>query len=166
MSLSLDHVDDDGNQTREREAPPGEGHLPRGREPASSGAYARLSGAAYGALLVLGFVVGVYGAFSYSAVPALGVPWGAVATIVANFLMCWLAGRGMGGRLGAAAPFAGWIVAAVLLSVQRADGDLVITAAPGGYLFIFGGTAAAAVAVALTRSSLRPPSDDIGTRPD
>jgi hypothetical protein len=137
---------------------PGEEEPERRRqEPEPPRSYAGLSGAAYGALLVLGFVLGAYGAF-VSSMAAFGVPWGALGVVAANALTCWLAGRAMGGKLGAAAPFGGWIIAVVLLSVQRSEGDFVITGSVGGYLFLFGGTAAAAAAVALTRPSRWPPS--------
>ncbi|OEU86284.1 hypothetical protein DB35_14530 [Streptomyces abyssalis] len=46
-------------------------------------------------------------------------------------------------RMGAAAPGAGWVVTAFLLTSPRAEGDFVFGAGAGSYVFLLGGVLAA-----------------------
>ncbi len=133
------------------------GSAPAGSAPAGSPADvapqdrsdAVVTGATYGMLLVLGFVVGVYGAF-YSSLWVGVVPVGVVAAVVANFVMCRAAGRMLRARLSGLVPAGGWVVAMVLLSSRRPEGDLIITGSRLGYMLLFGGTIAAALGASLS----------------
>lgn len=110
---------------------------------------AAVTGAAYAMLLLLGFLVGVYGAF-YHSLAAWGVPLGAIVAVAVNFVLCRGAGRMMGTRPSALLPAAGWLIAVMLLSSKRSGGDVLITDSLAGYTLLFGGTVAAAIAVAMT----------------
>lgn len=137
-----------------------EGARPGGAGPASREAtrpargYAVVTGAAYGMLLVLGFLLGVLGSFEYSwcdvAAGGVRIPLGAILIAVGVAVACRLAGWGMRSRTGAAVPAVGWLVATYLLSVQRGEGDLVVTGTPAGYLYLFGGLILVTTAVVLT----------------
>ncbi|MFF9767256.1 DUF6113 family protein [Streptomyces sp. NPDC014636] len=50
-----------------------------------------------------------------------------------------------GSRSGAVAPAAGWIVAVVLLTTTRPEGDFLFGAGGGSYLFLLGGMALAVI---------------------
>ena len=54
-----------------------------------------------------------------------------------------------GGRGGALAPAAGWLVAVVLLTTSRPEGDFVFAAGTGSYLFLLGGMAVAVICATL-----------------
>lgn len=122
---------------------------------------AAVAGAAYGVLLVLGVLVGIYGSFYY-AMSLAGVPLGALVAVFVNFLMCRAAGRAMRTRLGALLPAIGWLVTVVVFSSERSEGDLLITGTVSGYIFLFGGIIAAAIAVGM---SFAYPSGPHGERP-
>lgn len=126
-----------------------EGGEGTGGAPEPSRSEAAVTGAAYGTLLVLGALVGVYGAFYYS-LSVWGVPLGAIVAVVLNFVMCRAAGRMMRTRLSAVLPAVGWLVAVLLLSAKRSEGDLLITNTVGGYILLFGGSLAAAIAVTMS----------------
>lgn len=110
---------------------------------------AAVTGAAYGMLLLLGFTVGVYGAFYYS-LSVWSVPVGALVAVAVIFIVCRAAGRLLRTRPAALLPAVGWLVAVVLLSAQRPEGDLLITSSTAGYVLLFGGAVAAAVAVTMS----------------
>lgn len=118
-----------------------------GREPSRS--EAAVTGAAYGTLLVLGAVVGVYGVFYYS-LSVWSVPFGAIVAIVVNFVLCRGAARMMRTRLSAILPAVGWLAAVLPLTSKRSEGDLLITDTAGGYVLLFGGSLAAAIAVTMS----------------
>lgn len=110
---------------------------------------AAVTGAAYAMLFMLGFLVGVYGAF-YHSLSAWGVPLGAIIAVAVNFVVCRGAGWMMGTRPSALLPAASWLIAVMLLSSKRSGGDVLITSSSAGYILLFGGTVAAAVAVAMS----------------
>lgn len=118
----------------------------------SSDLLAVITGAAYAALFVLGAAVGVLGCFHYSAAVA-GLPIGAVLAIAGNFVMCWVGGRAMRSKLGAAVPAAGWVLTAMVFAVQRPEGDIVVTSTAVGLAFLFGGTVAAGVGIGVAPSA-------------
>ncbi|MFI0353444.1 DUF6113 family protein [Actinomadura sp. 9N407] len=125
--------------------------------PAEGPLDAFVAGAAYTALGLLGALLGLLGSFAHTwtvgAVPVAGI-----ALIAANFAVVRLAGWGMGGRLGAAVPMLCWSAVAVLMSVRRSEGDLIIPGTDAGYLFIVGGLVAGVIAVSLVPAR-RPPGD-------
>ncbi|MER6984979.1 DUF6113 family protein, partial [Streptomyces carpinensis] len=64
--------------------------------------------------------------------------------------------RATGGRGGAVAGAVGWMVAVVLLTASRPEGDFLFAAGGGSYLFLLGGMAVAVICATLGR----------GRRPD
>jgi hypothetical protein len=57
--------------------------------------------------------------------------------------------QAIGTRAGAIAPAAGWMVAVVLLTASRPEGDFLFGAGLGSYLFLLGGTAVAVICATL-----------------
>lgn len=110
-----------------------------------------VTGAAYGVLVVLGLFLGVVTSFQFSWT-AGSVPVAAVLLTLVEFAAFRLAGWAMESKLGVAALAVPWLIVVVLLSTRRPEGDLVVTGTTAGYVFIFGGSIAAVVAVAVTRS--------------
>ncbi len=113
-----------------------------------------LTGAVYGALAVMGVMLGVIGSYEFSW-EAGGIPVAALAWSVVNLAFFRAAGWAVSGKLGATVPAAVWLIAVLVLSSRRPEGDLVVTGTTAGYVFIFGGALAAALAVAWT-PSIRP----------
>jgi uncharacterized protein DUF6113 len=112
---------------------------------------ALLTGVAYGVLAVLGLVLGVITSYQFSWT-LVGFPVAAVLLSVVEFAAFRLAGWAMESKLGAAALAVPWLIVVVLLSSRRPEGDLIVTGTTAGYVFIFGGSIAAVVAIAMTRS--------------
>jgi hypothetical protein len=110
-----------------------------------------VSGGAYGVLAVGGAAIGLMGSF-YHAVEVGPVPVLAIVFAVLNLVAFQLAGWAMATRLGAVVPALAWLLVVIFLSSRRPEGDLVISASAAGYVFLLGGSIAAAVAVARTRS--------------
>ncbi len=111
-----------------------------------------VSGGAYGVLAVGGAVIGLTGSF-YQAVEIGPIPVPAIAFVLLNLGAFRLAGWAMGTRLGAVVPAVGWMLVVIFLSSRRPEGDLVVGASAGGYVFLLGGSIAAVLAVARTRSA-------------
>lgn len=106
---------------------------------------------AYVALAVLGVLAGIVQSFSHGW--ELGpLPLAALMILLVNFGVFRLAGLGMGRKLGAIVPAAGWAVAVTAVASGRPEGDVIVTGTLVGYLFLFGGMIAAAAAVMVTRS--------------
>lgn len=104
--------------------------------PPSPGRAAALVG-----LFLLGAVTGFAGAL----VQAAWFPGGlllALAGAAGVFLGGTYATRSRGG---AVAPAAGWIVAVILLTTTRPEGDFLFGAGGGSYLFLLGGMALAVI---------------------
>ncbi|MCL3996278.1 DUF6113 family protein [Streptomyces lavenduligriseus] len=104
--------------------------------PPSPGRAAALAG-----LFVLGALVGAAGAL----VQAAWFPGGLLLALAGA------AGAFLGGsyvtrsRGGAVAPAAGWLVAVVLLTTTRPEGDFLFGAGGGSYLFLLGGMVLAVI---------------------
>ncbi|MEU7086209.1 DUF6113 family protein [Streptomyces achromogenes] len=104
--------------------------------PPSPGRAAALAG-----LFLLGALVGAAGAL----VQAAWFPGGlllALAGAAGAFLGGSYATRGRGG---AVAPAVGWLVAVVLLTTTRPEGDFLFGAGGGSYLFLLGGMVLAVI---------------------
>lgn len=102
---------------------------------------------AYLGLLVLGAVVGAAGALVQSG-------WfpGGLLLALAGAAGLFLGGaRALGARGGAVAPAAGWMIAVILLTVSRPEGDFLFGAGIGSYLFLLGGIAVAVMCATLAR---------------
>ncbi|MBL1110081.1 hypothetical protein JK361_36900 [Streptomyces sp. 5-8] len=97
--------------------------------------------AAHVGLVLLGAVTGLAGAL----VQAAWFPGGLLLALAGS------AGLFLGGayatrsRSGAVAPAAGWIVAVILLTTTRPEGDFLFGAGIGSYLFLLGGMAVAVI---------------------
>ncbi|MEO3782405.1 DUF6113 family protein [Actinocorallia sp. B10E7] len=104
-----------------------------------------LTGALYGFLALGGVFLALIGSFSFgrSLLTALGL-------CALNLVAFRAAGWAAGGRGGAMIPAATWLTTAGMLSMPRAEGDVIITGGANGMIFLFGGAAAALAATALT----------------
>ncbi|WP_055492392.1 DUF6113 family protein [Streptomyces sp. TP-A0356] len=103
--------------------------------------------AAYLGLFVLGAVVGVAGALVQSG-------WfpGGLLLALAGAAGLFLGGaQATGARAGAIAPAAGWMVAVVLLTSSRPEGDFLFGAGLGSYLFLLGGMGIAVICATLAQ---------------
>ncbi|MFF0791104.1 DUF6113 family protein [Streptomyces spiralis] len=127
---------------------------PAGREPAQGSMLAQplrppSAGrvAAYLGLFVLGAVVGLAGAL----VQAAWFPGGLLLALAGPAGLFLGGARATGGRGGAVAGAVGWMVAVVLLTASRPEGDFLFAAGGGSYLFLLGGMAVAVICATLGR---------------
>jgi hypothetical protein len=111
-----------------------------------------LIGLAYGVLAVLGIMLGVIGSFEFSWQVG-SVPVAAILLSLVNLVVFRAAGCGMESKLGAVIPAVLWMIILVVLSSRRPEGDLVVTGTTAGYVYMFGGAAAALAAIVWTRSA-------------
>ncbi|MFC4587406.1 DUF6113 family protein [Sphaerisporangium corydalis] len=114
---------------------------------------AMITGAAYGVLFVLGAVFGVVSGLEHSWDVGDAVPPIPIALALLLFALLYGAGRLMGTKLGAFVPGMGWMLAALLFSVKKSEGDLVVAANIPGYWYLGCGAVALVVAVLLIPSS-------------
>ncbi|EPD55116.1 MULTISPECIES: DUF6113 family protein [Streptomyces] len=99
----------------------------------------------YLGLFVLGVVVGAAGALLQGA----WFPGGLLLALAGEAGLCLGGGWATGGRGGAIAPAAGWIIAVILLTATRPEGDFLFGAGGGSYLFLLGGMAVAVICATL-----------------
>lgn len=121
--------------------------------PAEEIGQAILTGATYGVLFVLGTFLGIIGALEHSWYLTGGFPTVALAWLVVLFAVPYAMARLMRTRLAAVMVAVGWGMISVVLAVNRAEGDLVIAGTLPGYVYLYGGMVAVAVAVVLAPSS-------------
>ncbi|MFF0556853.1 DUF6113 family protein [Streptomyces sp. NPDC004266] len=103
----------------------------------------------YAALLVLGALVGTAG----SLVQAAWFPGGLLLALLATAGLFYGGLRATGTQVGVASSAAGWLVAVILLSLGRPEGDGVFGGGAGELLFLFGGMALAVMCATLPRLS-------------
>lgn len=101
--------------------------------------------AAYVGLLLLGAVTGVAG----SLVQAGWFPGGLLLALAGAAGLFLGGARAVGTRAGAVAPAGGWMIAVVLLTAGRPEGDFLFAAGGGSYLFLLGGMATAVICATL-----------------
>ncbi|WP_329621330.1 DUF6113 family protein [Streptomyces sp. NBC_01255] len=101
----------------------------------------------YGALVVLGALVGTAGAL----VQAAWFPGGLLLALLASAAVFYGGLRATGTQVGVVAAGAGWLVAVILLSFGRPEGDGAFGGGPGELLFLFGGMAVAVMCATLSR---------------
>ncbi|WP_234354908.1 DUF6113 family protein [Streptomyces sp. NRRL WC-3618] len=104
--------------------------------------------AVYLGLFVLGAVVGAAGAL----VQGAWFPGGLLLALGGAGGLFLGGARGVGTRAGAVAPVVGWMVAVVLLTASRPEGDFLFAAGVGSYLFLLGGMAVAVMCATLART--------------
>ncbi|PAZ11605.1 hypothetical protein CLM62_33850 [Streptomyces sp. SA15] len=110
--------------------------------------------AAYLGLFVLGAIVGIAGALVQSG----WFPGGLLLALAGEAGLCLGGARAAGSRGGAVAPASGWMIAVILLTASRPEGDFVFAAQGGSYLFLLGGMAVAVICATLGRG--RQPDGD------
>ncbi|MFF4570599.1 DUF6113 family protein [Streptomyces sp. NPDC001410] len=109
--------------------------------------------AAYLGLFLLGAIVGLAGAL----VQAAWFPGGLLLALAGAGGLFLGGAYALGGRAGAVAPVAGWIVTVVLLTSTRREGDFLFGAGVGSYLFLLGGMALAVICATIAPG--RQPAD-------
>ncbi|MFC9283475.1 DUF6113 family protein [Streptomyces collinus] len=101
--------------------------------------------AAFAGLFLLGAIVGLAGTL----VQAAWFPGGLLLALAGAAGLFLGGAYALGGRSGAVAPVAGWMIAVVLLTAGRPEGDFLFGAGGGSYLFLFGGMALAVICATL-----------------
>ncbi|MDV5148166.1 DUF6113 family protein [Streptomyces sp. SBC-4] len=101
----------------------------------------------YGALVVLGALVGTAGAL----VQAAWFPGGLLLALLATAAVFYGGLRATGTQVGVVAAGGGWLVAVILLSFGRPEGDGAFGGGAGELLFLFGGMAVAVICATLSR---------------
>ncbi|MFI0984347.1 DUF6113 family protein [Streptomyces exfoliatus] len=101
----------------------------------------------YAGLAVLGALVGTAGAL----VQAAWLPGGLILALLATGALFYGGLRATGTQVGVAAGGGGWLLAVILLSLGRPEGDGVFGGGVGELLFLFGGMALAVMCTTLSR---------------
>ncbi|MEU6093683.1 DUF6113 family protein [Streptomyces sp. NPDC047079] len=96
-------------------------------------------------LFVLGAVTGVAGGL----VQAGWFPGGLLLALAGAAGLFVGGGWATGTRAGALAPAAGWMIAVVLVTASRPEGDFLFGAGVGSYLFLLGGMGLAVICATL-----------------
>lgn len=104
--------------------------------------------AAYLGLLVLGAVVGTAGAL----VQGGWFPGGLVLALVASAGLFYGGLTATGTSFGVGAPAAGWLIAVILLSLGRPEGDGAFAAGLGPVVYLLGGAVVAVMCATMSRS--------------
>ncbi|EST39086.1 hypothetical protein N566_03885 [Streptomycetaceae bacterium MP113-05] len=102
---------------------------------AGTGAGGPARWAMYGVLLVLGALVGVTGAL----VQAGWFPGGLLLALAGAAGVFGGGARLLRTKVGAMVPAGGWLIAVMLLTSSRAEGDFVFGAGLSSYAYLFGG---------------------------
>ncbi|MGW2341508.1 DUF6113 family protein [Streptomyces sp. NPDC001661] len=100
-------------------------------------------GAARTAVLLVLFVLGAVVAVGGALVQGGWFPGGLLLALLGAAGLFHGGARLAGGRAGAVAPAAGWVLAVILLTASRPEGDFLFGAGLGSYLFLLGGMAVA-----------------------
>jgi hypothetical protein len=103
--------------------------------------------AAYLGLVVLGAVVGVAGALAQGGL----FPGGLVLALLATAGLFIGGLRLTGTQLGVGAPALGWLVAVILLSLGRPEGDAVFSGGLGPLVYLLGGALVAVICATMSR---------------
>ncbi|MBO8192711.1 hypothetical protein ITI46_13695 [Streptomyces oryzae] len=106
------------------------------------GPYPRARGgriAVYVALAVLGLLTGAAGAL----VQGGWFPLGLLLALAAAVGLFWGGAKLCRTKTGAAVPGAGWVLAVLLMTPARAEGDFLFAAGIASYVYLFGGMLAA-----------------------
>ncbi|MET8509474.1 DUF6113 family protein [Streptomyces sp. NPDC004787] len=120
---------------------------PAAAEPSADGLATGARYAWYVLLLVLGALVGTAG----SLVQAAWFPGGLLLALLGSAAVFYAGRRATGNQLGVAAAGAGWLVAIVLLSFGRPEGDGLFGGGIGEMVFLLGGMAVAVMCATMSR---------------
>ncbi|MFI9747516.1 DUF6113 family protein [Streptomyces sp. NPDC052494] len=127
------------------------GAAPRPSAPSTAPAPLQVSRGAryawYGTLVALGALVGTAGAL----VQAAWFPGGLLLGLLATAAVFYGGLRATGTQVGVVAAGCGWLLAVILLSFGRPEGDGVFGGGAGELLFLFGGMAVAVICATLSR---------------
>ncbi|MEV0173443.1 DUF6113 family protein [Streptomyces sp. NPDC050803] len=96
-------------------------------------------------LFLLGVAVGVAGAL----VQGAWSPFGLLLALAGEAGLCLGGALALRARAGAVAPAGGWLLAVILLTTSRPEGDFVFASGGGSYIFLLGGMAAAVMCATL-----------------
>ncbi|MZD08249.1 hypothetical protein GTW43_24660 [Streptomyces sp. SID5785] len=111
------------------------------------------------ALLLLLFVLGAVAGAAGALVQSGWFPGGLLLALAGAAGLFHGGARLLRSRGGALAPAAGWLVAVVLLTTSRPEGDFVFGAGLGSYAFLLGGMAVAVMCATLGLGQQPPASD-------
>jgi hypothetical protein len=125
--------------------------LPDALDDAADPGAAAITGAAYGTLVMLGLVLGVIGAFEHSWYIG-GVPLASAGWVLLLFALPYATGRLTESRLAPLVLTLAWLLMSFVLAGRRPEGDLAVAADASGYLYLYGGAIAVALAVVLSPS--------------
>lgn len=103
--------------------------------------------AAYAGLAVLGALIGIAG----SLVQGAWFPGGLLLALLGTAGLFYGSLWATGTQIGVAAPAVGWLIAIVLLSIGRPEGDAMFTAGIGPLVFMLGGMAVAVMCATMSR---------------
>ncbi|MFF0486246.1 DUF6113 family protein [Streptomyces sp. NPDC004435] len=103
--------------------------------------------AVYLGLLVLGAVVGAAGAL----VQAAWFPLGLLLALLGTAALFYGGMRATGNQVGLASAGGGWLLAVIVLSFGRPEGDGLFGGGIGELLFLFGGMGAAVLCATVSR---------------
>ncbi|MEV6982394.1 DUF6113 family protein [Sphaerisporangium sp. NPDC051017] len=124
-----------------------------GTPPVGGALSALVTGVVYGLLFVFGVVYGVVAGLEHSWPVGETVPPIPIVLALVLFGLLYGAGRLMNSKLGAFVPGMGWMFAALVFSMKRPEGDLIIAANVPGYYYLGAGAVALVAAVLLIPSS-------------
>ncbi|MET7619712.1 DUF6113 family protein [Streptomyces sp. NPDC005408] len=105
--------------------------------------------AGYFGLAVFGALVGIAG----SLVQGAWLPAGLILALLATAGLFYGSLRLTGTQLGVLAPAAGWLLAIVVLSIGRPEGDGMFSAGIGPLVFMLGGMAIAVMCATMSRAA-------------
>ncbi|MFD3519732.1 DUF6113 family protein [Streptomyces sp. NPDC058653] len=109
--------------------------------------------AAYVGLLILGVAVGTAGSLVQSGF----FPGGLFLALLASGGLFYGGRTATGTAFGVGAPAAGWLIAVIVLSLGRPEGDGVFDAGLGPVVYLLGGALVAVMCATMSRSPQPPP---------
>jgi hypothetical protein len=109
----------------------------------------------YLGLAVLGALAGTAGALVQSG----WFPGGLVLALAGAVGLFWGGGKLCRTRVGAAAPGVGWVLTVLLLTSSRPEGDFLVGAGAGSYVFLLGGMLAAVMCATIALPAPPVPGD-------
>ncbi|MFI1253994.1 DUF6113 family protein [Streptomyces netropsis] len=105
--------------------------------------------AAFAGLAVLGALVGIAG----SLVQGGWFPGGLLLALLGIAALCYGGVTATGSRSGGVAPGVGWLIAVLMLTASRPEGDFLFGAGLGSYAFLLGGMIVAVICATVPKLS-------------